>query len=104
MGEAKQKAVAIAKGAVEACGNCRYFKLIGNTKGGFCRRHAPTLLWVGMAQNPLNPKEVQPMVNSYHPQMPADGWCGEYGRDLTRLDFSQIDVAALADAGVEGTA
>ena len=103
MGEQKRKAMAISSGAVEACANCRFFQPIESTRGGFCRKRAPIVLFVGIGQDPISNRQL-PVVNSYHPQMPSTGWCGEHERDLTKLDLASIDLGKLADEGVEGTA
>jgi len=50
MGQAKRKMDAIKSGAVEACGNCRFYY----PPNQFCRRHAPTVILVGMAQNKIS--------------------------------------------------
>lgn len=104
MGEAKQRERAIEAGEVEACGNCRFFKRAGNTAGGWCRVRAPVVLLVGMVHRPVTNEPV-PVVNSYHPQMPIDGWCGEHAAGkpavLSALDLSQL---RLSTEPAEGTA
>ena len=103
MGAAKNRAMAVVNGVVEACGNCNAFKAIPNTRGGFCRCKAPVPILVGMGEG-LDRKPF-PIVNTYHPQMPADGWCREYERGADRPIATAEQVAsALSGIETEGTA
>lgn len=104
MGEAKRRAENALNGAVaESCGNCNAFSPIPKTAGGFCRAKSPVVLMIGIGTNVAG--QQMPIVNSYHPQMPADGWCREYERGHRTPVASAEDVAqALAGVETEGTA
>lgn len=111
MGEAKRRDDAIAAGVISACRNCRFWKVNEQSGGkvGICRRLPPTVLIVGMQQNTIT-RQTQPLVDSFHPLIPAEAWCGEWapsGKPVFEIDENALaeglgtDLAATA---TEGTA
>mgnify|MGYP001549918073 CR=1 FL=1 len=80
----------------ESCANCRAFNAIADTSGGFCRRKSPVPILVATIPGKLG--RPVGVVNSYHPQMPADGWCAEHmpgepahGR-LPSIEFTRLEI------------
>lgn len=100
MGEARRRMEAISSGAVEACGNCRFFWAPAQN----CRRAHPIAILVGMKPSVMAGQAPQPIVGSYFPQSRPDGWCGEYERGAVPLPTAEQIAGALAGVEVEGTA
>lgn len=67
------------------CGDCLFFMPVpetaGQPSGGACHFSPPTPLVIGMQQVPgtlvrAQGPQVQPVIASQFPPVPADAWCG----------------------------
>ena len=66
-------------GHTETCGNCRYWKRMQPERPqGMCRKRPPTMLLLGMAPHPMNPKQQMPITDSFWPPIPETEWCGKW--------------------------
>lgn len=74
------------------CSNCRYWFHSEKVSGpnGFCRRMPPTVLLLGVNEEPPEPPRIlgapgkpgglTPLTQTFHPQTPPMAWCGEHQR------------------------
>lgn len=61
------------------CGTCIFF--VPAKEGapvGFCRRNAPTPLFLGLRPPKLAGQAPEPMVDTFFPMVNITVWCGEY--------------------------
>ena len=58
-----------------SCARCEYSHTPKGQSQMQCRRHAPAVLFLGMAEGPLGPVA---MTNGFFPPVAPDVWCGEF--------------------------
>lgn len=87
----------------ENCGSCRFFKRSEPLQSpGLCRAGPPTVMLIGMRQNPIEGQPPIPLTNSYWRQTVDTEWCGEH--ELRPTIAAQIDLGKLDVEELEGRA
>lgn len=90
----------IILGRRSSCGNCMWFRRgkVGQPMG-VCRQSPPTVVLIGMAQDPVTQRQV-PVTDTFWPQVPDTELCGQHQArpvvdiDLTKLDAELIEGSA----------
>lgn len=73
------------------CDDCRFaFRPeLSNDQGMHCRRHAPTVLLVGMNQSTLvtgGQTPLVPITQGFFPPVTSSIWCGEWEPRLVEVN------------------